>query len=273
MSTFLCPLCSGPLETQGHSLRCPMGHCFDLAADGYVNLLPVDQKHSLQPGDDRQMVAGRAAFLSKGYYSPLQQALAQLCIEYSGPTPVLLDSGCGEGYYTQGIYKALYRNGKNASVLGIDISKFAVKRAARRLPHGEFAVASAYHMPLPDCCADLLLNCFSPLALEEFFRVLRPGGLFLYVVPAARHLWELKQVLYDVPYPNEEKLTPYPGFCYQEVRSVEGRLSLTDPQDIQALFQMTPYAWKTPRAGRERLMKLQRLDTEIAFHIHVFTKQ
>ena len=79
--------------------------------------------------------------------------------------------------------------------------------------------------------------------------MLKPGGWFLYVVPGARHLWELKQVLYDRPYPNEEKQTPYPGFAYRAIREVDFTAHLPDPQTIQDLFQMTPYFWKTPKQG------------------------
>ena len=120
---------------------------------------------------------------------------------------------------------------------------------------------------------DLLLNCFSPLALEEFRRVLRPGGCFLYVVPAADHLWQLKEVLYDHPYPNEEKETPYEGFTYRAIVPAEDTIHLPCPADIQALYHMTPYCWKTPKEGAERLAQLEKLDCRIAFRIHIFQKK
>ena len=155
---------------------------------------------------------------------------------------------------------------------GTDISKFILRYAAKREKEIEWAVASSYHLPVEDESIDLLLNCFSPLALEEFQRVLKPGGTFLYVVPAAKHLWELKEVLYENPYPNEEKETPYEGFAYESIVPVEAEITLESQADIHALFQMTPYYWKTPKDGAERLGKLDRLTTTIAFHIHVFRK-
>lgn len=273
MTIFRCPLCGGPLWEVPQGLRCPKGHSFDRAKEGYVHLLPVSQKHSLSPGDDKAMVAARRAFLDKGWYAPLREALAALAVECTGSEPVVLDAGCGEGYYTAGIRDALLSAGKAPHVAGFDISKFAVQKAAKRCPELDLAVASAYRLPVADKAVDLLLNVFSPLAIEEFRRVLKPGGYYLYVVPAAGHLWELKEVLYDEPYPNEEKETPYEGFSYEKIVPVSYTVHLPHQEDIQALFQMTPYAWKTPGAGKARLAALTELDCRVDFRVHVFKKE
>ena len=272
MSLFRCPICAAPLERTERTYCCPAGHSFDIAKEGYVHLLPPNQKHSAAPGDDKAMAAARRDFLSKEYFRPLLNTLRCQILSLSGESPKILDAGCGEGYYTAGIYEALTAAGKQPKMAGTDISKFILRHAARRCRAVEFAVASSYHLPLGDVSVDLLLDCFSPLALEEFRRVLRPGGYFLYVVPAADHLWQLKEVLYDHPYPNEEKETPYEGFTYQAIVPVEDTIHLPCPADIQALYHMTPYCWKTPRSGAERLEKLETLDCRIAFRIHIFRK-
>jgi len=272
MSLFCCPLCGGRLTEEPPSLRCPAGHCFDRAREGYVHLLPVGQKHSRAPGDDKGMVAARRAFLDRGWYAPLREALCRLAVELTGPAPAVLDAGCGEGYYTGGVHRALLRAGKAPRTAGVDISKFSLQKAARRYPEVEFAVASSYRLPAADGCAALLLDVFSPLALDEFRRVLAPGSAFCYVVPAARHLWELKEVLYDRPYPNEEKETPYEGFAYDRIVPVSRTIRLSSREDIRALFRMTPYYWKTPRAGAERLEQLETLEVETSFRIHVFRR-
>ncbi len=272
MTRFLCPLCGGTLTEEERSLRCPRGHSFDRAREGYVHLLPVSQKHSKAPGDDKAMVAARRDFLDRGFYASLRDALCALARELTGPTPVVLDAGCGEGYYTDAVRRALLDAGKAPAVMGVDISKFSLQRAAKRYPAVDFAVASAYSLPVADDSVELLLNVFSPLAIDEFRRVLETGGYYLYVVPAANHLWEMKQVLYDQPYPNEEKETPYAGFTYQRIVPVSYTVHLPDQASIQALFGMTPYAWKTPRAGKDRLAALSQLDCRIDFRIHVFKK-
>lgn len=272
MSLFRCPVCKAPLDRTDRAYRCPGGHSYDIAREGYAYLLPPNQKHSAAPGDDKGMAAARRAFLSKEYYRPLLNTLCTLSLAHTGPAPAVLDAGCGEGYYTAGVFQTLLDGGKSPRMAGTDISKPILRAAAKRTPGVEFAVASSFHLPVGTETIDLLLDCFSPLALPEFHRVLRPGGVFCYVVPGAEHLWELKEVLYDHPYPNEERTTPYPGFSYEAVVPMDGVITLESREDLQNLFQMTPYYWKTPRSGAERLSALDRLATRISFRIHVFRR-
>ncbi len=271
-SLFRCPNCTAPLVRGEGVYRCPQGHSFDISAAGYTHLLVANQKHSKNPGDDKAMVAARTAFLDAGYYAPLRDALCAVTVKAcKGKEPcAILDCGCGEGYYTAAIAAALQDT--QTRVAGIDISKFALKKAAKRLKDGEFAVASAYHLPVSDESVDVLLNVFSPLALEEFLRVLKPGGVFVYAVPTALHLWEMKQVLYEKPYENEVRRDEYPGFIYEGAELVEDTIHLTCSEHIMALFGMTPYAWKTPKEGVERLRALETLDTHIGFAVHIYRK-
>lgn len=132
-------------------------------------------------------------------------------------------------------------------------------------------MASVYHLPAADRFADLLVDCFAPLALDEYRRVLKPGGVFLYVVPAARHLLEMKAVLYDHPYENPEEAVAYDGFDYLDIVPVESMMHLGHDA-LMDLFRMTPYTWKTPREGVERLSGLESLDVTASFRIHIFKK-
>lgn len=273
MSLFVCPLCGGVLYATARSYVCGQNHVFDIASEGYVNLLPANRKHAKQPGDDRDMVRARNRFLSQGFYSPLRDALSAHIARTAPDTAAFLDCGCGEGYYAAGIVEALNAAGKAPCAAGIDISKSAVRLAAKRLKTGEFAVASCYHLPLADESVDVLLNCFSPLALEEFRRVLKPGGAFYYVVPAPKHLWEMKEILYDAPYENPRVSPEYDGFARTETFSVARRILLPSQDILSDLFTMTPYLWKTPRAGIERLKLLDNLEVETSFDIHVYQKE
>lgn len=273
-SLFRCPLCGAPLEREEHRYQCPNRHSFDRSAAGYVHLLPANRKHSKDPGDGKAMVAARSAFLDRGYYQPLRDSLCQAVAEYAVNffDPVLIDSGCGEGYYTAGLFQALTAEELTPRIAGIDLSKAALRRAAKRVPEAEFAVASAYRLPIPDGSADVLVNIFSPLAADEFARVLRPYGLFCYAVPSAKHLWEMKEVLYDRPYENPVKREEYPGFVWRDVKEIRYTANLEETSDIMALFGMTPYAWKTPKEGVQRLEALDRLDCQIGFDLHLYQR-
>ena len=270
-SLFCCPICGEALDREEKRYACPVGHSFDLAREGYVNLLPANRQHSKAPGDDRDMTAARTRFLDGGWYSPLRSALCALAEKALPPVGALLDAGCGEGWYTSALAEMAEK--KSGRTAGVDLSKPAVKKAARRCPAAEVSVASVYHLPLADSSVDVLVDCFSPLAAEEFARVLRPGGVFLYVVPGPRHLWELKELLYESPYENEEKEEEYPGFALEGVTAVEHTFTLTDGEDVMALFGMTPYAWKTPREAVERLERVEKLTVTAQFRIHTLRRK
>lgn len=268
MSLFRCPICGAPLTREGRTYTCPNRHCYDVAREGYVHLLPANQKHSTNPGDDKAMIAARTAFLDGDYYAPLRETLCTVVSAHGGQNPKILDVGCGEGYYTQGLSQL-----PGVEIAGVDLSKAGLKKAARRVNEGEFAVASVYHLPVADEAVDVVVDCFAPLALEEYRRVLRKGGLFVYVVPAPQHLMEMKAVLYDTPYPNPEERVEYEGFSYVDILPVTTTFTLPDQASIQALFGMTPYAWKTPRAGVERLEQLEQLTVTADFRVHVFRRE
>ena len=272
MSLFICPICQSPLTRDGSCYRCENRHSYDISREGYVHLLPANKKHSANPGDDREMIAARTQFLDGGWYAPLREALSRLAVEHTGSAPAILDAGCGEGYYTEGIFSALENAGKSPRAAGIDLSKFGLKKAARRAKSVEFAVASVYHLPVADESIDLLVDCFAPLALEEYRRVLKPGGVFLYVTPAAGHLMELKSVLYENPYPNAEEAVPYEGFDYVDIVPITATMEIRDKESLSALFRMTPYTWKSPKEGVERLNALSELDITMDFRIHMFRK-
>lgn len=271
-SLFTCPICAAPLTRGERTYTCPNGHCYDIAKEGYVNLLPANKKHSADPGDDKTMVSARTQFLEGGWYGPLRQTLCELTLSHTGDAPVILDAGCGEGWYTGGIRNALDDAGRTPTLAGIDLSRSALKKAARRERAAEWAVASVYHLPVGDAAADLVVCCFSPMAAEEYARVLRPAGTLLYVVPGPDHLWEMKEVLYDEPYRNPEEVVDYPGFALEEVVPVDCPFTLTKNEDVMALFAMTPYAWKSPKEGVERLAALDALAVTGQFRVHVFRK-
>jgi 23S rRNA (guanine745-N1)-methyltransferase len=217
------------------------------------------------------MVRARQDFLERGYYAPLRDALCSAATRYAGDGCVnYFDAGCGTGYYTDGVFKALLDAGESLCA-GVDISKDAVRLCAKRIKSAEFAVASLYDLPFADSTFDIVTNVFSPMADSELLRVMKSGGVLLYATPAAKHLFSMKSVLYDKPYENEETVTEYEGFSHVERISVDSSATL-DSEAIQSLFAMTPYFWRTPEEGVKRLREKQLLDIEFSFYIHVYKK-
>ena len=266
MSVFRCPVCAQPLAFGEKEAVCPRNHHFDRARQGHVNLLQSQGSAAKRHGDDRLMVEARRRFLEKGFYAPLMEAAAAAAVEYAPPRRcTLLDTGCGEGYYTEGIYRALTAAGREPDVNAIDISRDAAKTIARRPFPLEAAVASAFALPVQDESCDLVVDIFAPCAEKEFALVLKPGGILLRAVPLPRHLFGLKAAIYDKPYLNAEPRQELPGFAPVELRRLCWELVLNDPQDIDDLFKMTPYYYKTSAADQEKVKKLPGLSTELAF--------
>lgn len=273
MSVWSCPICKGSMHQETRMFRCISGHTFDIAKSGYVNLLPVQKKKTKNPGDNIQMVRARRSFLDKGYYSPLLEKLCQV-VKSSFPVGgMLLDAGCGEGYYTSGVFNYFNDGNFAPNVYGVDISKYAVDIAAKQCKQGKFAVGSIFNLPVSDKCCNAVMSLFAPYCGGEFHRVLKSNGIMTLVIPNEYHLIELKQAIYDKPYLNEVKDTELEGFCLKTKETVDAEILLSTPGDIQNLFAMTPYYYKTGRKEQEKLFSLTELKTQISFIILQYQKK
>ena len=269
MSILICPVCGGNLEKTEHSYVCVKGHSFDIARSGYVNLLLSKHMGKTVHGDNKLMVNARREFLEKGYYAPLMNALCDKAEQYF-KGKVLLDAGCGEGYYTTAIYDRFQKANIAARLFGIDISKVAAEAAAKRKNSITFAAASVFHLPVADSSCDMLVTMFAPYCGGEYLRVLKKGGIMIMAIPSENHLWELKQAVYDTPYKNEVKPYELEGFEFIRAQKVTYNMELTSSEDIMALFSMTPYYYRTGRDQQERLANLDSLSTKADFELLVY---
>lgn len=281
-----CPNCSAALvpylQEKPYVLRCENNHSFDVAKQGYVNLLLPQKRGAALPGDSAEMVRARTAFLDGGYYRTFSDGVNRLIADTVKQNrlvkPVILDAGCGEGYYTARLHDALRVSGVDGICAGFDLSRDAAAHAAKRAKAAaasetlSFAVASLFEMPVADNTADIIINLFAPVADAEFARVLKENGFLLMAVPAEDHLWGMKQVLYETPYKNEVRRDILAHFTLTDVRRVTDTVTVTDPEHIRALFAMTPYYWKTSPSDRDRLYAQTELKTEIAFDLLLYQK-
>lgn len=238
---WCCPVCRERLALIEDERRwvCPAGHSFDVAREGYVNLLLSGRRRSRLPGDSTEMVNARRRFLATGAYDPLSAAIAEAAVaEEPG---LVLDVGCGEGYHTRTI--------DAGTVLGVDIAKAAVAIAARAHPDGWYAVASAADLPLLGAAVDVAVNVFGPVAAEELARVVRPGGTVVTAHPGATHLEALRSLVYAEARPHEVKLplrNAEEWFTQTGSTSVTFDVVVTDAAGLRDLFTMTPYRWHAP---------------------------
>ena len=268
MSCFICPVCRSLLNIDGRAYRCENNHSFDISKDGYVNLLMSQQSSVKRHGDDKLMVRSRREFLEKGFYGKLQNALCNAVKSNIGYGALIADIGCGEGYYTAAVSTCA-----DYSVSGVDISKDALKYAAKSLKNCRFAVASAFSLPYGDRSVDCILNVFAPSAYEEFSRVLKDDGVLIKAVPLSEHLWELKCAIYDEPYKNKPEIRDDELFNLVSVDELKYKIKLQSNDDIMNLFRMTPYYYKTGRKETQKLLELNELETTVHFGVEIYEKR
>ena len=259
---LVCPICAAPLVFAERVAYCDNNHRFDLAREGYVNLLRASRSGD-RIGDDKLSARSRRDFLNKGYYSLLKDSMVALFSDKSGS---VLDICCGEGYYTA----ALGEN-PDLNVYGFDISKEMVRLAAKR-GNAQYFVANMASIPVPDESFDYAIHLFAPFQEKEFHRILKKGGKLYSVVPGRLHLWGMKSALYDTPYENDEKLPDTELLTLCRTQCISGRIHLQTQEDIEAVFRMTPYYFHTSQRDKEKLEGLQSLDTEISFVIGEYIK-
>ena len=267
-----CPVCSLALKVGEKAAVCENGHHFDRAKEGYFNLLLSSS--SKGHGDDKGMLLARRSFLEKGYYSHLLEALEQECLRVFPEKGVFVDAGCGEGYYTASIAKKFFSSEQKAELFAFDIAKDAAKLTAKKIgAAGTVFVGSCYKMPFDSSSVDLILSVFSPLAEEEFLRVLKPGGYLICAAPMPDHLFALKKAVYEVPKKNEKNVQMIPGFSQTSFRRVQKEIDLSCGEDILALFGMTPYSHKTSREDIAKLSVISKICVETDFGIYTYRKE
>lgn len=262
-----CPVCGRPLICGEKTWHCGAGHSFDVARQGYVNLLTVSQKHSRNPGDTRDMVAARRAFLDQGFYAPVAETLCTILEEAIPPDGTVLDAGCGEGYYLSQVHSCL----PEARLCGLDISRDAVRYAAVRCRDACWITGTAARLPFFDRSFDAVLSMFALTAAEEFARVLRPGGIFVQVLAGRAHLSGLKTLIYPTLTEKAPIVpAPYPGFSLQAARELTFPLELSSNAQVMQLLAMTPHFWRISREGAQRAAEAPSLrdEAQILFHIY-----
>ncbi len=273
MSILICPHCKLPLRiTENNSYGCENNHQFDIAKEGYVNLLPANQKKSKNPGDSELMIAARRSFLAEGHYDPLLDEISELIQDEVSKekATTILDAGCGEGYYTDRLVRNLEKIAPQ--VYGTDISKYAVRIAAKRYKSVHFFVSSIFNLPVADSSVDLIVSIFAPFQAEEFQRILTSNGALLIVSPAENHMKEIAELVYDEFRPHERTILDKIPDAFVKVKAerCSFKLELTDNESLVNLLKMTPYYWSASEKQVANFQTIQTISVTCDFNITVF---
>jgi 23S rRNA (guanine745-N1)-methyltransferase len=275
---FACPVCGAPLPPAAESYVCVQGHCFDVAREGYVNLLLARHRRSKEPGYSKEMIAGRRDFFDAGHYASLADCVAE-CVRAvlpAGPDRVVVEAGCGEGYYLRRLRRLLNQDSSHDGVVlcGLDISKYGIRVAARRDPQGQYAVADTHRMPILTGRVDVLLSHFSPVSADDFRRVVKLGGAVLVGVPGERHLFRFKELIHASPAVHEPvaRLAKESGFELINTHVIRYPLALRGPGQAANLLLMTPYFWSVDVETRARVSALDALDTEVDVVVYTYQR-
>jgi 23S rRNA (guanine745-N1)-methyltransferase len=278
---LVCPVCGAAMQVAGAALRCAAGHAFDLAREGYANLLVTRRRRSRMKGDTPAMVAARASFLARGHYARLADELGGLVAGHlrardrSRDPGCVVDVGCGTGYHLGRLRDRLLADAVAPPCLfGTDVSKHAVRRAARAVPEASFLVADTRTgIPLATRSAVAVLDVFAPREGAELARLLAPDGLLVVVTPGPAHLAELADRVGLLGIQPEKQRAVADGlapwFRRRQARRLRYVLQLTGPEAAE-LARMGPSAWHLTPAALADAERLGRLAVTADFELATY---
>ncbi len=277
-SIFVCPVCGRELVRRENSFYCTgeKPHCYDIASSGYVNLLPPGKKNNRTTGDDALMTQSRQRFLASGLYDAIPQGAADAALSAGREITSFVDAGCGEGYHTVRIFGYLRDKFPSLRAAGLDASKHGAARAAKKA--GEFkgalsfAAANIFDMPIATASQDAVFSLFAPVPDGEARRVLKKDGILVVCSSGSRHLWQMREVLYGEPRYYEPLDRTPEGFRLLSSSSLSREITV-EGDLIRDLFTMTPFYYRSPREGKEKLLSLTSLTTEISAEYKVYEKE
>jgi 23S rRNA (guanine745-N1)-methyltransferase len=313
-SPLRCPACKAALQLEGRTFRCANNHNFDLAKEGYVNLLLSHQRKSKNPGDDKAMIQARRRFFCSGAFDPLSDLIQRSTSHL--PHPTILDCGCGEGHFLGALSEdsstrlrlgsplrspsfggqaaGLSRHSlltsaegvappanserigraslseRAAQLFGVDISKEAIRCAAKRYKGATWIVANGMReLPFADDSMDVILSVLAPRNTEEFARILKADGQLILGVPGPNHLIELRTLLNANAGDFEEKADEAADKCAPQFAETNRELlsysQLLNCEQIADLIQMTPIFWTSATEAKKGVLELTEIEVTISF--------
>lgn len=268
---YICPICKTALNIINNSYKCENNHSYDISSSGYVNLLNPGKRNNFKAGDSKEMIKARSAFFKSNAYQPIAENLCSIISKL--PRDIIVDAGCGEGYYSLFIANQFSKS----SILGFDMTKYGCDHAAKcakriNSQNALFSVANVFELPLNDDSIDVITSIFAPVADKEFSRILKPNGYLIVVSAGIHHLDGLKRILYDNLYLNEDKRSIYEDFLLIDVINLKYETTIQGNETINNLFTMTPYYHRTSLSDKKKLENINEVYTNIEVNFLVYKK-
>lgn len=270
-----CPIDKLKLVEKENSYQCANGHSFDIAKQGYVNLLPVQQKKSKNPGDSKEMVQARTRFLDMGFYKPIASLLSKIIFQQitKERDSCIFDAGCGEGYYLQQVINTAQdiESESSLSFIGMDISKPAVIAASKRNRQARWVVGTNSQPPFLNDSIDLIFSVFGFHSFDGFKNSLKTNAILIIIEPGKKHLQELKEIIYAEP-PSEKEETrsnDENNYTLIDTQHLQFKITLNTNQQILDLLSMTPHLFRANSEGKTSIESMDSLSlsTDIIFKV------
>lgn len=270
-----CPIDKLALAKKDNHYQCANGHAFDIARQGYVNLLPVQHKKSKNPGDSPAMVQARARFLNAGFYQPIAEVLSEIIFQHinTGQANCIFDAGCGEGYYLHQLINTaqLVHTGADVSFLGMDISKPAIIAASKRSKLASWVVGTNSQPPFLAATVDVIFCVFGFHSFAGFKCILKPSAKLILVEPGEKHLRELRDIIYVEPAQNKTpiKSDAENDYTLLATQTLSFEFELENNAQILDLLSMTPHLFRASSQGKASMENMDslKLTADIIFSI------
>ena len=265
MLKLSCPKCHQPLFQEGNSYKCKNNHCYDIARSKYINLLLNPDKSTNNPGDSKESLRARKAFLNQGYYDGILSQVVTYIKDHYHDNMHILDLGCGEGYYTNGLKKQL----PESTIYGLDISKEAILMASKYNKEVCWIVGNSKNIPILDHSLDVICALFTVVNHQELKRCLKENGYIIHITANRNHLIELKHLIYDEI---KEKADTFIRLPFKTIHSYDYKelLHIRNREDSLNLLKMTPHYYHIKKEKRSILDTLDTLDVTIDIKITIY---
>jgi len=275
-----CPIDGKPIVQTDKQFVCENGHTYDIARQGYVNLLPVHFKRSRQPGDSKAMINARTQFLETDIYQPIADKLNEIVAGQiiNDKDVCILDAGCGEGFYFESLMKFLsdHSNSNNISLIGLDISKDAIVHASKRTKQISWIVGTNRQPPILDQSVDIIICMFGFISWKGFNKTLKPDGIIILLDPGDEHLKQLREIIYpvvDKQDTGDSKRIEIEGYTLLHSEKILFNEKISSNEQVNHLLIMTPHFYRASKTGRDAACQLSELDITVDVNINILQKQ